>query len=128
MTTTVPKPEGSQAPDPSDSPAHQTETQPPLVPPLLDIPFVCTPPVGHPFAGLIVGPTQKKWDCPPVAHSVINATSKPMSLPKRSRLVVNTALHRAMRTCLNWHWRIGPALNHKGRTYQSPFQSNQGNC
>ena len=62
VTTTVPKPEGSQGPDPSDSPAHQTGTPPPPVPPLLDISFFGTPMVGHPFAGLIVGPAQKKQD------------------------------------------------------------------
>ena len=55
--------EGSQAPDLSDSPAHQTGTPPLLVLPFLDIPFVCTCQVGHPFAGIIAGPTQKKWDC-----------------------------------------------------------------
>ena len=60
MTTTVPEPEGSQALDPSDSPAHQTGTPSPPAPSLLDIPFVGTPLVGCPFARLIVGPTQQK--------------------------------------------------------------------
>ena len=62
-TIAAPELEGSQAPDPSDSPVHQTETLPLPVPPLLDIPFVGTPLVGCPFAGFIAGPTQKKVDC-----------------------------------------------------------------
>ena len=62
-TIAVPEPEGSQALDPSDSPAHQTETLPLLVPPLTDIPFVDTPLVGHSFAGFIAHPTQKKQNC-----------------------------------------------------------------
>ena len=65
VTITVPKPEGSQAPDASDSPGHQTETLPLPVPPLPYIPFVGTTPVGCPFAGFIASPTQKKWDCSP---------------------------------------------------------------
>ena len=53
--------------------------------------------------------------------SVINATSRPMSTPKRLRLGVNTALQRVMRTCPNWHWRLGPAPNHKGRNLPVPL-------
>ena len=61
-TTAAPKPEGSLAPDPSSSPAYPTGTPPPLIPFLPDIPFVGTPPVGHPFPGFIASPTPKKWD------------------------------------------------------------------
>ena len=63
VTIAVPEPEGSQDPDPSGSPACQTGTLPLPVAPLLDILFVGTPPVGHPFAGFIAGLPQKKWDC-----------------------------------------------------------------
>ena len=63
VTVTVPELEGFQAPDPSDSPAHQTGTPPLPVHPFLDIPFVGAPPNGHPFAGFIAGPMQRKWDC-----------------------------------------------------------------
>ena len=59
VTITVPMLEASQAPDPPDSPAGQTETLSLPVPPLPDIPFVSTPPVGCPFAGFIASPTQK---------------------------------------------------------------------
>ena len=62
VTTTVPKPEGSQALDASDSQPHLTGAPPLPVPPLPDSPFVGTPPVGCPFAGFIASPTQKKWD------------------------------------------------------------------
>ena len=61
-TITVPKSEGSQALHPSDSPNCQTGTPPLPLLPFLDIHFVCTPPVGHPFAGFSASPTQKKWD------------------------------------------------------------------
>ena len=60
VTTTVCKLEGSQAPDPSDSPAHQTGTPPLPAPPFLDIPIVGTPLVGHPFAGFIASPHTEK--------------------------------------------------------------------
>ena len=62
-TTTVSEPDGSPALAPSSSPACPTRTPPLPVPPLLDISFVGTPPVGHPFAEFLAGPTQKKWDC-----------------------------------------------------------------
>ena len=42
-TTTIPKPQGSPALGPSSSPAHPTGILPPLVPLLLDIPFVGIP-------------------------------------------------------------------------------------
>ena len=63
MTTTSPKPEGSQILASSDSPAHQAGTPPLPVPPLLDIPFVGIPLVGHPFTGFIASSIQKKWHC-----------------------------------------------------------------
>ena len=47
LTIDIPRPEGSQVPDPSDSPAHYTGTPPLPVPPFLDITFVGTPPFGH---------------------------------------------------------------------------------
>ena len=61
-STTVPEPEGSLAPGPSNTPAHQTGPLLLPVPPLPDIPFVGTPSNGCPFAGFIASPTQKKWD------------------------------------------------------------------
>ena len=64
-TITVPKPEGSQAVDPSDSPASQTETPSLPVPPLPDIPFVGTPSVVCPFSGFTADPTQEKQDYSP---------------------------------------------------------------
>ena len=63
VTTTIPKLEGSQVIDALDSPDHHTGTPPPQLPPLLDIPFVESPQVGHPFAGFIVDPMEKKLDC-----------------------------------------------------------------
>ena len=62
-TAAAHEPEGSLALGPSSSPAYPTGTLPPLVSLLLDIPFVGTPPVGHPFPGFIASPTLKKWDC-----------------------------------------------------------------
>ena len=62
-----------------------------------------------------------------LAHSVIIMTRGPVLNPKRSKLGVNTALHRAMRTCPNWHWKLGQALtNNKGRNLPAPFKSYQG--
>ena len=72
------KPEGSPALGPSSSPVHPSRTPPLPVPPLQDIPLVGTPPVGHSFAEDLA-----------------------ISTKKRSKLGVNTALHRVMRTCLN---------------------------
>ena len=62
-TITVPKPEGSPALGPTNSPAHQSGTPPLPVPPLLDIPFVGTPLVGCSFDGFIACLTQEKQDC-----------------------------------------------------------------
>ena len=62
-TTTAAKPDGSLAPGPSSSPAHPPGTPPLPVHSLLDILFVGTPPVGHPFAEFLAIPKQKRWDC-----------------------------------------------------------------
>ena len=51
--------EGSLTLGPSSSLAHPSGN-PPLVPFLPDIPFVCTPPVGCSFPEFIAGPSQKK--------------------------------------------------------------------
>ena len=49
-------------------------------------------------------------------------TRGPMLTPKRLRLGVNIALPRAMRTCLNWYWKLGPAFNNnKGRNLPAPL-------
>ena len=44
-----------------------------------------------------------------------------MSAPKRLSLGVNTALHGAMKMCLNWYGRLDPALNNKGRDLLAPL-------
>ena len=116
MTTTVPKPEGTQFPDPTTSLAHHTGTPPPLVPLLLDIPFVGTSHVGCPFAGFIVSPMQKKQNCSPT--DTLGGT---MLTPKRLSIGGNTAVYRAMRTYPHWHKRLGPAPNHKGRNPLVPL-------
>ena len=69
---------------------------------------------------------EKSGTTPPVAPLLINTTSRPMSTPKMSRLGVPTALHRAMKICPHWSWRLGPAPNHRGRNLPVPFQSNKG--
>ena len=121
MTSTVPEPESSQVLDPSDSPIHHTGTPPPPVPPLLDIPFVGTPLVGCPFAGVIINPAQKKWDFSSSSTFGDHCYKQTHVTPKRSKLGVNSALHRAMRTCPHWHQRLGPAPNHKGRDLPVPL-------
>ena len=47
----------------SSSPAYLTDTLPPPAPILPDLPFVGTPPVGHPFVEFIAISSQKKWGC-----------------------------------------------------------------
>ena len=120
MAITVPEPESTQALNPSDSLAHQTGTPPLLVHPSLDIPFMGTPLFGHPFSGFRAGPSQEKWDCSLVAPSMIDTTSGPMSIPKRSRLGKNAALHMMMKTHPNWYQRLGPAQTYKGRNLPVP--------
>ena len=68
VTIAVPMLEGSQAPDPSDSLAHQTGTPPVPVAPFLDIPFVGTPPVGCPFFGIQGWPLTGKVGLLPQWH------------------------------------------------------------
>ena len=80
-------------------------------------PLLALPQLNAHLLDSLLGPHRKSRTTLPVSHSVINATSRPVSTPKRSGLGANTALHRAMRTCLNWHWRLGPALNPKGRNF-----------
>ena len=57
-----------------------------------------------------------------VAHSAVIVTRGPRLILKRSRLGLNAALHRLMRTCPNWSQKLGPALNNnKGRNLPAPF-------
>ena len=51
----------------------------------------------------------------PAVHLTIITTRGPTLTPKRSKLGVNTALHRVMRTCPNWYQELVPALNNEGR-------------
>ena len=108
---------------PSDSPAHQTGTPCLPVPPFLDMPFVGTLSVGVPFWGSVLAPHRKSRTTSPAVPSVINVTSGPMSIPKRLRLGVNAALHRAMKTCPTWYQRLNPALNLKSRSLPIPPSS-----
>ena len=64
-TTNASELEGSPAAGPSSSPTHPPGIQPLPVPPLLDIPFVGTPPVRCLFAEVLAIPTKKTWDCCP---------------------------------------------------------------
>ena len=109
------EPKGSPAPGPSSSPAHPPRTPPLPVPPLPDNTFIGTPLVRHPFTEFLAISTQKCETTLPVVHSMIITTRGPMSPPKSSKLGVNTALHRVMKTYLNWYWELGPALNNKSR-------------
>ena len=103
VTIAVPEPEKSQAPDPSDSPVHQTETLPLQVPPLQDITFVGIPPVGYPFAGFIASPAQEKWDHFPSSSLGDHHYKRTHVDSQEVRLGVNTVLYRVKRTHLHWH-------------------------
>ena len=76
-TTTTPQLKGSPTLGLSSSPACPTETLPPLVPLLPDVPFVATPPVGHTFPGFIASPTSKSGTALPAVHSMIIITRGP---------------------------------------------------
>ena len=65
VTTTAPGLEGSWALVSLHSPAHQSGTPPLPMHPMLDIPFVGTPLVGHQLAGFMVGPTHTKQGSSP---------------------------------------------------------------
>ena len=120
-TIVLPKLEGSQALDPSGSPAFKTETPPLPVPLLPDTLFVGTPPVGAHSLGSLPAPHRKSRTTLPVTYLAIIMTKGPVSTPKRSKLRVNTALHRVKRTHPHWHQRLGPVPNHKGRNLPVPL-------
>ena len=123
-TAAAPQPEGLLVLDPSSTPDHPTGNPPLLKPLLPDIPFVGTPPVGCPFPGFIAGPPNSGTALPAV-HSAIMATRGPALAPQRLRLGVNTVLLRAMKTCLNWYWRLDPSFEQWGQEPASPLpQSN----
>ena len=122
VTTTVPKLEDSQAPDPSDSPACQTGTPLLWMHPLLDIPFNGTPPqLGAHLLDSLPAPHRESGTTLQAVPSMTNVISRPMLTPRRLRSRANTALHRVMKTHPNWYWRLGPALNHKGRNLPVPL-------
>ena len=101
VTITVPKPEGSQALDLSDSPACQTELHLFQCLPFWISPLLALPQGGHPFTGFIASPMQKKWD-----HSSSGTLGDQCD----------------KQTCVNSHCyrRLDPALNHKGRNLPAP--------
>ena len=67
IPATVAAPEQEESPTVglSSIPAYLTETPPPILPLLLDLPLVGTLPMGHPFFKSTSSPLQKKWDCSP---------------------------------------------------------------
>ena len=98
-TTAVPKPEEAPTLVPFNSPAHLSETPPPIIPLLLDLPFMGTPPVWCPFADFLAISTQKSRTTLLVVHLTIIATRGPASTPKRSKLGVITASTCGEKTC-----------------------------
>ena len=78
-------------------------------------PLLALPQLDAHLPDSLLAPCRKSGTVLPAACSVINTTNEPMLTPKWLRLGVNTALQRAMRICPNCHWRLDPALNHKGR-------------
>ena len=77
---------------------------------LLDLPFMGTPPVGHPFGEFLAIPTLL-----PTVHLMSITSRGPTLTPKRSELGVNKDLDRVRRTYPNWSWELGPASNNEGR-------------
>ena len=127
MTVTVPELEGSQALDPSDSPAHQTETLPLSSTSLTRYPLFWHSPSGVPICWVHCWPhTEKVGLTLPVAHLAIimthvdsqevEAKSEHSSRQGEEDMPVLALGARPS----SWTARAG--------THQSPFQSNQGHC
>ena len=85
VTITTPELEGSQALAPTDSPVHKTRTLSLPVCPCGISPLLALPQLEAHLLDSLSAPCRKSGAALPVAHSVINATSKPMSMPKRLR-------------------------------------------
>ena len=104
------------------SPAHLTETPPPIIPLLPDLPFVGTlsGPVGHLFFESTASPSQKKWEHSP-SSSLCDYHGKKTHVGSPE---VNVRSEHSStwgdKTCPNWYQRLDPAL-----TLLAPFQSNQ---
>ena len=119
-TTAAPDPEESPTLGPLSSPAHLTGTPPSAS--LAGSPLCGHSPMMHHFFKSAAEPHRKSGTTLPVAQSAIIVARGPMLVPKKWRFGVNTAT----KTCPNWYKRLDPALNNKGRSLLSPFQSNQG--
>ena len=99
---------------PSSSPAHLTETHPPIVPLLLDLPFVGTPPMGCPFfestAGLFA---EKVGPCSPSSsfgnHHAVRGHM--FCSPEAEVRSEHSSVHGVMKTCPNWYHRLDPVLS-----------------
>ena len=94
----VPKPEGSPTPGPFNSPAHLSETPPPIIPLLPDLPFMSTHLVGCSFAEFLAK-HRKNVTTLPAAHLTIIAARELALTPKRSKLRVIPAPYGATETC-----------------------------
>ena len=122
-TTTVPEPEGSPVLCPSTVQLVQLELHLFQYLPYQISPLLVLPQWGTPLLSSLPAPHRKSRTVLPAAYLII-ATRWPMLTPKRLRLGTNTALHRVMRICPNWYWRLDPALNNEGSNLLAPFQSN----
>ena len=65
VVTPVPGSEGSQALAPTRSPVHHSETPPPPILPLLDVPYISILPVGHSLVRFLINPQHEKLDHSP---------------------------------------------------------------
>ena len=95
----------------------QLELPPPLMPLLPDIPFVDTPPVGHPFPGFIASPTPKNWDLSSSSSLGDHHTKRTHLSPKEAEV---TSEHQLCSGVMKTHVQIGTrgwilALNSEGR-------------
>ena len=113
-TAVVPELEDSPAPGSPSSPACLASTPPSPAPLLPDLPFVGTP-HGVPILQVHCWHLTEKVGPLPQWLTWWSSWQEDLCWFPRGGFRVNTVLHGAMKTCLNWYWRLDPALNNESR-------------
>ena len=97
--TLAPGSEDPQVLAPMSSPAHDSETAPPPILPLSDVPSIGTPPVGCLLVGFLIDSQNAKQ----MVHLAINLGRGPILKLLKLKSAVDTAYHRAAKNYLKCH-------------------------
>ena len=103
MVAPAPGSEGSQALGPTSSPVHHSETPTPPILPLLDVPYIGTPPVGCIPVRFLEDSNTQSRSAPPNGAPAFDLGRGPIPKPPKPKPAVGAAHHRMVRNHTKCH-------------------------